>query len=165
MAVLMTRHPERSALVAGRGVDHAGPGPALRSSGRRLVNLHLDAQILAHDVLEMPGGSLEHLEPAVLPVANAGEPRRAAAARPRLRTSSLEVQPALLGEGLAVPDLLDRHVVDVPKELGGAERDVLPAQGHPPEGVHVEPLEGPDARLLPLRREMAVEVRVESAAE
>src|SRR5207247_9514446 len=129
MAVLMTRHPKRGALVAGRGVDHAGPRPPLRSSGRRLVDLHLDAQILAHDVLEMPAGGLEHLEPAVRPVANAGEPRRAAAAGPGLRASSLEVQPAVLGEGLAVPDLLDRDVVDVRKELGRAERDVLPAQG------------------------------------
>src|SRR6266702_206926 len=120
MAVLMTRHPTRDALVTGRGVDHAGRSP---------VDLHLDTQILAHDILEMSGRRLEHLQPAMLPVANAGEPCRAAAARPRLGAPALEVKPAVLGEGLAVPDLLDRHVVDVREELGRPERDVLPAQG------------------------------------
>src|SRR5262249_41624423 len=117
-------------------------GPrALRRSGRRLVDLHLDAEILAHDILEVPAGGLEHLQPAVLPVANAGEPGRAAPAGPRLRAAPLEMESAVLGEGLPVPDFLDRRVVDVREEFCGAERNVLPAQGDTAKGVDVEPFE------------------------
>ena len=56
---------------------------------------------------------LEHLQPAVIPVADAGKPGRAAAARPCLGAASLEVQPPVPVEPLALPDLLDRHVVGV----------------------------------------------------
>src|SRR6266545_7679771 len=45
-------------------------------SGRRfrLVDLHLDAEILSHDLFQVVSRLLEHLQPPVLPVANSREP-------------------------------------------------------------------------------------------
>src|SRR5215218_7814928 len=47
----------------------------------RLVDLDVLAKVLAHHFLHMIARGLEHLEPAVFPVADTRQPRRAATAR------------------------------------------------------------------------------------
>ena len=113
----------------------------------------------------MVAGGLEHFEPPVLPVADTGEPRRAAAAGPGLGAPSLEMEPPVLVERLAAPDVADARVPGIGEELRGAEGDVLAAQGDPAERVDVQALEGPDAGLLALRWQVLVEVLVERLAE
>src|SRR5439155_73471 len=79
--------------------------------------------------------------------------------------ASLEVHASIPVEGLAAPDFLDRRVVQIGKLIRSAEGNVLAAQRDPAERVDVEPLERPHARLLLLRRPIAVEVLVERLAE
>src|SRR6267143_4828381 len=142
---------------------HPDPGGPVSCFG--LVDLHLDAQVALHHFLEVVAGGLEHLEPAVLPVAHAGKPRRAAAAGPRLGPAALEMEAPVLGERLAEPDVAEARVPGIGEELRGAEGDVLTAEGDPAEGIHIEALEWPDAGLLALGRQVLVQVLVERLAE
>src|SRR5262245_20832665 len=159
---LRARKPEVS---RGRPDERRRPDPGGPASCLGLEDLHLDAQVALHYFLEVVAGGLEHLEPPVLPVADAGEPRRAAAAGPGLGAPSLEMEPPVLVERLAAPDVADARVPGIGEELRCAEGDVLAAQRDPAERVHIEALEGPDAGLLALRGQVLVEVLVERLAE
>src|SRR5216684_3729975 len=55
----------------GRPGERRRPDPGGPVSCLGLVDLHLDAQVALHHFLEVVAGGLEHLEPAVLPVAHA----------------------------------------------------------------------------------------------
>src|SRR6266850_2044135 len=156
------RKPEVS---RGRPGTRRHPDPGGPASCLGLVDLHLDAQVALHHFLEVVAGGLEHLEPAVLPIAHAGQPRRAAAAGPGLGPAAFEMEAPVLGERLAEPDVAEARVPRIGEELRGAEGDVLAAESDAAEGVHVEALEGPDAGLLALRGEVLVEVLVERLAE
>src|SRR5512132_1804748 len=145
---------------ARRRPDPGGPASCLR-----LVDIHLYAQVTLHDFPEMVARGLEHLQPAVLPVPDAGEPRRAPPARPCLRPATRQMKTPVLVEGVAPPDVADARLPDIGEELRCAERDVLTAEGDAAQGVHVEPLEGPHTRLLALGRQILVEVLVERLAE
>src|SRR6266699_3835100 len=149
----------------GRPGERRRPDPGGPVSCFGLVDLHLDAQVALHHFLEVVAGGLEHLEPAVLPVAHAGKPRRAAAAGPRLGPAALEMEAPVLSERLAEPDVAEARVPGIGEELRGAEGDVLTAEGDPAESIHIEALEWPDAGLLALGRQVLVQVLVERLAE
>src|SRR6266567_847068 len=100
----------RSGVSRERPGERRRPDPGGPVSCFGLVDLHLDAQVALHDFLEVVAGGLEHFEPPVLPVADAGEPRRAAAAGPGLGAPSLEMEPSVLVERLAAPDVADARV-------------------------------------------------------
>src|SRR5712692_11385351 len=83
-----------------------------------LEDLYLRAEVSHHDVLEMVTGRLENTQPAVLPIPDARQPGRAAAAGPALRTTPLEVHAAVPVKHLALPDVLDRSVLGIWEQLG-----------------------------------------------
>src|SRR6266446_7351319 len=140
----------------GRPGERRRPDPGGPASCLGLVDLHLDAQIALHHFLEVVAGGLEHFEPPVLPVADAGEPRRAASAGPGLGATALEMEPPVLVERLAAPDVADARVPGIGEELRRAEGDILATQRDPAERVHVQALEGPDAGFLALSRQVFV---------
>src|SRR5207237_7635324 len=86
----------------------------------------------------------------------------AAAAVPGLGAAAVQVEPPILVEGRAVPDVADARLPDIWKKFRGPEGDVLPAERDATERVHIQPLKGPDARLLALRRQARVKLFVES---
>jgi hypothetical protein len=86
-------------------------------SYRRFENLHLDADILSHNLSEVISRRAQNFQPAVFPVANTREPRRTATARKTLRTASGNMHPAIPIEHVALPDLLDRDVISIGKVL------------------------------------------------
>src|SRR5215510_38490 len=135
------------------------------ASYRGPVDLHFDTQVALHDLAQMVARGLEDLQPAVLPVADAGQPCRAAPARPRRGTSALQVQAPVLIEGVAAPDVAEARLPHVWKELGCTERDVLTTQRDPAERVDVEPLERPHTGLFPFGGQVLVQMPVQRLAE
>src|SRR6185503_12435734 len=132
---------------------------------RRLEDLDFRAEILPHHLAYVIAGCFQHFEPAVFPVADAGKPGGASAARKRFGAASLEVHPAVPVEPLTLPDFLDGYVIGVRKQLRGPERNVLAAQRNAAERVHVETLERPYARFRLGYRQVPVEVRIERLAD
>src|SRR2546430_3862659 len=159
------RRARRPGVSRGRPdtLRHPDPGGPVSCLG--LVDLPLDAQVALHHFLEVVAGGLEHLEPAVLPVAHARKPRRAASAGPGLGAATLEMETPVLGERLPEPDVAEARVPGIGEELRCPEGDVLAAQSDAAERVHVEALERPDAGLLARRRQVLVEMLVERLAE
>src|SRR5687767_553440 len=97
----------------------------------------------------------------MIPVANAREPGRTAAARKRFRALAFEVKLPVPIEALALPDLLDGDVVGVWKQVGSPERNILPAQRNPPERIDVQPLKRPDARIAYPHWHRPIQMRIE----
>src|SRR5438034_7136407 len=130
----------------------------------RLVYLNLDAQILSHYLFEMVARLLKNFQPAVLPIAYAGKPGRTSTTRETFGAAAVEVHLAIPIEHLAAPDFLDGDFVRVRKEFRRPERNVLTAERNAAERIHIEAFEGPDARLFLLRRQIGVEMLIESLA-
>lgn len=72
-----------------------------------LVNLHFDAEVLAHHLLEMVAGLPENFQPAMLPIAYAGKPGRTSSTREALRAASLEMHFAIPIKHLAAPNFFN----------------------------------------------------------
>src|SRR5262249_8769346 len=128
---------------------------------RRLIDVDVHTDVSSHDFAHVVARALQHLEPAVLPVAHAGQPRGAAATGPRLGALPLEVEASIPVEPFALPDGLDGRVVQIGEPGGGPERYVLTAESNPAEGIDVEPLERPDTRLPAIGGQLMVQVRIE----
>src|SRR5438105_1882142 len=92
-----------------------GGSIAWSAIGLRLEDLHFRAEVFLHDLAYVIARLLQHLQPAVFPVANPREPGRAAAARKRLGAASLEMHAAVPVEALALPDLRNRDIVRIRK--------------------------------------------------
>src|SRR5690349_7479623 len=129
--------------VSGLDADTGG------SLGR--VDLNLDSEIFAQDLFKMVARFFQHFQPAVLPIANTGEPGGTSAAREALSATALEVHLAVPVENVALPDVLNRLVVRVRKKLGSAKRDILTAKRNSSQGIDIQTLKRPHARLLPFR--------------
>ena len=104
---------------------------------RGLIDLDVHAEVLLHDFLDVVARRLQHLQPAMIPIAHTREPGRTAAARPRFGTLALKVQLPVPVKPFALPDLLETDVVDVGKQVRGLERDVLAAQRDAAERIDV----------------------------
>src|SRR5882672_5114962 len=76
-----------------------------------LVDLDVDPEVLLHHFLDVIAGRLEHLQPAVLPVADACQPGRTTPARPGFSALSFEMQLPVPVEPLALPDLFQARIV------------------------------------------------------
>src|SRR5262245_61179263 len=92
------------------GWGRARPVSSHVRDGGRLVHLDLDAQILSHDFLDVVTGAFQPPKPAVVPVADTGEPCGASAAGPRFGAPALEVEPPVPVESLTLPDVPDRRL-------------------------------------------------------
>src|SRR4029453_6423747 len=90
----------------------------------------------------------EHLQPAVIPVADAGKPGGTAAAGGRPGAPAGGAHPSVPVETFALPDLLDGDLIGVGKQLGRPERNVLAAERDAAERIDIQPFERPDAGLV-----------------
>src|SRR5262249_2827851 len=79
----------------------------LQGSGRGLVDVDFDPEVAPHDLLQSFARRIQHLQPTIVPVANAGQPGRAAPAGPRLPSVSGQTLQTIATEQLPPPDLLD----------------------------------------------------------
>jgi hypothetical protein len=85
------------------------------------INFHFDAEIFAHNLLEVIARSSQDFEPAVFPIAYAGKPGRTTATGKTLSAAPFEVHFSVPIEHLTAPNIFDRSVVSVREELGRAK--------------------------------------------
>src|SRR5437763_13574880 len=98
----------------------------------------------------------------MLPVSYAGEPRRATAAGEAFRPTSFEVHSAIPVEHLALPDFLNCLLVCVWEKFGSTKRDILATQGNASQRVDIETFKWPDARLFLHRRQVRIQMFIQS---
>jgi hypothetical protein len=91
------------------------------------VDLHLHTKVLSHNFLQVIARVLKDSKPTIFPVSNAGEPSRAPATGPALRSPTVQVHAPVPIESLSLPNFLDRLFPDVGKKLRCAKGDVLAA--------------------------------------